>query len=132
MTHFTIFGKSFLAGLLVAWPLQAAAQQFPSAGACNNGQGRAVIFDGASASIYAFGEKYTGRVVGMRPHDNGFKFSIFYEDTIGGESEIVIFSLPEMNPDHRYRMGVVSYETVGGVRLASVIEPFDVVGCLLQ
>ena len=129
--------RSATVASLLATPLLAEAPDLPRAGACEHRQ--AITDDFAfsttldwrddEAVINVRSNKISGRVVGLRPHGQGFKFSVLYTDAIIGETEMVVFAVPETDPT-RYRMGSVTYETLSdGTRVIKSTTAFDDITC---
>ena len=83
--------------------------------------------DGAEVTKY--GKSFKGTVTGMRPHNDGFKMSVFYNDNVVYLSEVVIFQMPLQGPA-KYRMAIVRYDPLpGGGRVVSSVQGFEDVLC---
>ncbi|WP_420558012.1 hypothetical protein [Roseovarius sp.] len=85
---------------------------------------------GASAEITTtYGETVPGKVVGLRPHDENFKLSIFYEDPISGPAEITIFGVT-IDGITTHRRSVVVYGTLqDGTRVVNYVNGFEDITC---
>ncbi len=69
------------------------------------------------------------RLVGLREHSGGFKFSLFYQDPITGPSEVVVFSM-DLGQGVKYRIGSVSYNDLDdGTRVLSSMSNFEDAAC---
>ncbi|MCZ4353061.1 hypothetical protein O4H61_11095 [Roseovarius aestuarii] len=122
---------------VMATPGLTQTAELPRAGTCEH---RRVITEsfslsttldwrGEEAMILSGNDKTPGQVVGLRKHGGGFKFSVLYTDRILGESEIVVFSIPDDGPT-QYRMGTVTYHTQeDGPRIVETIAAFNDVVC---
>ncbi|MEB8387253.1 hypothetical protein OO012_08445 [Rhodobacteraceae bacterium KMM 6894] len=131
----TLLATAFASFL--ATPVMVQAADLPRAGTCEHRQAITDDFElstsldwrGDEATLNARNEQNAGRVIGLRKHGEGFKFSVLYTDSIVGETEIVVFSLPDSDPV-RYRMGSVTYQTLeDGTRIVKSIAGFDDVTC---
>lgn len=84
----------------------------------------------ASAEITTtYGETVPGKVVGLRPHDENFKLSIFYEDPISGPAEMTIFGVT-IDGITTHRRSVVVYGTLqDGTRVVNYVNGFEDITC---
>lgn len=129
---------------IVVLPLSGAAQPSPenppAMGVCqpfeNDNAGSVAkaswTFDEASGEGVAkvtasYGDEYDGIVVGMRPHNDWFKFTIRFTDRFDKLNDLTIFYAVG-----EYRMGVVSFDLVDGERYVSSISAFQSAQCLTQ
>ncbi len=89
-----------------------------------------IKWSGATAEITTtYGETVPGKVVGLRPHDENFKLSIFYEDPISGPSEMTIFGVT-FDGGTTHRRSVVSYETLqDGTRVINYVRGIEDIEC---
>ena len=111
----------------------AQAQDLPRSGSCVQeaefGLNPRLEWDGETASIVMYGSPVPARIVGLRPHDDGFKLSALFEDPVTGEAEMILFSLPERTPT-AYYMGVVRYDRLeDGTRVVGSMTGFEPAAC---
>ena len=114
-----------------------AQDRLPKAGTCERNlegtdfRAYSVSWAGTVAQVNSYGTDYRATVSGLRPHDEGFKLSIMFEDDLLGMSEMVIFQL---NDEDRvaYRMAIVTYETLpNGDRVIGSVNGFTEVPCTI-
>jgi hypothetical protein len=121
---------------LAIWSMHTAAEAapLPQNGACEQEDGPLpirVVWSGDDANIMAYGQNYTGKVVGMRAHGEHFKFSVFFDDELAGLSEIVVFALGASGSIN-YRIGIVTYDhTQEGGKLVSSMSGFADATCVV-
>ena len=84
----------------------------------------------ASAEVTTtYGETVPGTVVGLRPHDENFKLSIFYEDPISGPAEMTVIGVT-IDGTTTHRRSVVVYETLqDGTRVVNYANGFEDITC---
>lgn len=90
-----------------------------------------ITWSGEDTHISIGTDKYTSKIVGMRPHGEEFKFSAFYMDSIVGLTEVIIFAYIDQGAEH-YRIGSVTYdETQKGERVVSSMSGFSDATCVV-
>lgn len=77
--------------------------------------------EGAAKIITTYGDEYNGAVIGMRPHNEWFKFSIRFTDIFDKQNDLTVF-----HAVGDYRMGLVSFNLVDGEKYVSLISAFEV------
>lgn len=129
----------FLTFVFLITPIFAQAADLPLGGTCHlslgdsNGYelGKVLEWREGRAEIRERRDTYSGQVIGLRVHDVGFKFSVFYIDGILGETELVVFSLPDSGTV-RYRMGSITYNRLDdGTRVIATIASFEDAICMV-
>ena len=137
----TLARMSVLAAALTLGATMASAMALPRAGSCELTQdyGGDYVFrtlvewNGPEATITTGSGTVQGKVHGMRAHDEGFKFSILYQDPIVGRSEMVIFQMSDSSAT-TYRLGIVHYTDLdnGEVAVSSIMGFEDAVCVVLR
>ena len=132
------FGITTFAGLVVLSSAASAETNLPETGVCEYTLEIAgmefktsIQWSGEDALVSTRGQKFNGKVVGLRSHDDGFKFSILYEDSISGPAEMIIFEISSSDPA-RYRMANVGYDDLpNGQRVVGSVQGFEDLLCAL-
>ena len=111
----------------------ALAQDLPRSGSCVQdaefGLNPVLEWRGEDGTVELYGTPVPARIVGLRPHDDGFKLSALFEDPVTGEAELILFSLPERTPT-AYYMGVVRYARLeSGTRVVASMTGFAPAAC---
>jgi hypothetical protein len=119
--------------LVVFLSLHSAAQAngIPSRGSCKQLDSENVIFplpsvtwEGNSAILMSDREATYTEIYGMRPHNEHFKFSVFYTHEIFGLTELIFFGY-ESGSEVKFRTGAVTYdEPSEGVRVLRAMTGF--------
>ena len=125
---------------IFALPSSAMSQGLPTSGSCaQTGKNLAMMltlpsitWTGNEVVVETVGNKYRGKIVGMRRHESAFRFSVFYRDNIMGFSEITVFRLPQGSPTQD-RMGIVYFEELSnGERVVKAMTGYQDTACTVR